>query len=242
MSFIQLGTSTSPKARLICFPYAGANARSFTRWRALLPKEHALWSAELPGRGARRLEAFAVDMDALTDQLVSELEPLLDIPCVFFGHSMGAIAAYECARKLEQRAGMAPRHLIVSARGAPHRGNPHAQVHDLSDAHLLDIVRRNGGTPPKVLSDPELMALFLPIIRADFKLLASHKDLRQHTFPYPVTAMGGVKDRVDETALRQWRGYTSSAFSLRMFDGGHFFIHESEKQVVSAVASVLRQL
>lgn len=241
-AFIQFGRVQNPRARLFCFPYAGASAHNYFRWQSFMPADVELWAAELPGRGGRRAEPFATHIDDLAEQLVDDLDGKLDTPFVFFGHSMGAILAFLCTRMLERRKGAMPAHLIVSARAAPHRPNPHALVPIMPDDQLIELLRAHGGTALQILAEPELMELFLPIIRADYRLLATHVFKEELPLRCPITAIGGAADTVDAAALKDWLHHTSNAFELKMFDGGHFFINQYPKQISEFVLQIIRDM
>ena len=239
-AFVQFGRVQNLRARLFCFPYAGASAHNYFRWQSFMPADIELWAAELPGRGGRRTESFATNIDELAEQLADALEGKLDAPFVFFGHSMGAILAFLCIRVLERRRGRMPAHLIVSARTAPHRPNPHALVPVMTNDQLIELLRGHGGTPQQILAEPEIMELFLPVIRADYRLLATHV-FKGAPLMCPITAMGGVADTADAAALKAWRQHTTNKFELKMFNGGHFFINEHPKQVVESVVKVVEE-
>src|SRR5207344_3079029 len=99
--------------RLFCFPYAGGGAAVYRSWRTELPDGVELWAVRPPGRELRYKERAYHRMGPLVDALEKELEPVLDLPHAFFGHSLGAITAFEVARQLERR-GRGPRQVLVS--------------------------------------------------------------------------------------------------------------------------------
>jgi medium-chain acyl-[acyl-carrier-protein] hydrolase len=241
-AFVQFGKVQNPRLRLFCFPYAGASARNYHRWQSFMPADVELWAVELPGRGGRSAEPFADKIDVLAEQLVDALEGKLDVPFIFFGHSMGATLAFLCARVLRRRALRDPDHLVVSARVAPHRPNPHALVPLMTNDHLITLLRDHGGTAPEILAEPELMALFLPVIRADYRLLATHVFKNEVPLKCPITAIGGLKDKADAIVLKEWDQHTSNIFGLKMFGGGHFFVNEHSKEVIGYVLQAARTL
>src|SRR5918911_2389095 len=96
----------NPEARLhlFCFPYAGGGSQIFRQWPQRLPSIVQVYSALLPGRGQRLREPPYPCLSALVEQLARVIEPYLDKPFAFFGHSLGAIIAFELARRLRRQA------------------------------------------------------------------------------------------------------------------------------------------
>lgn len=226
--------------RLFCFSHAGGGASSYFPWSAALDGVDVL-SVQLPGREGRLMEPLIDDADILVARLGEVIEPWLDRPFVFFGHSMGAYLAFETARTLRRRGLPQPRRLIVSGRRAPMEADREAPLHELPDNHLAEeLNRRFGGLPTAILAEPELMALFLPIIRADLRLLERGVYRAEAPLDYPISAFGGDEDRrADHAALVGWEALTVGGFEARQFSGGHFYLHERRDAFLSALASVL---
>ncbi len=226
------------RLRLFCLPHAGGNALLYRPWQRLFPAGIDLCPIELPGRGARLQETAFTRMAPLVNTLAEALRPLLSVPFAFFGHSMGAAIAYELARRLQRPA--APVHLFVSARSAPDPAYEPRALHRLPDAELLTALARLGGTPPEVLARTDLMAALLPGIRADLELIETYVPPNANPLRCPITAMGGAEDRmIDRRGLEAWRGFTTAEFRLRSFPGGHFYLAESARAVVT---TILREL
>jgi medium-chain acyl-[acyl-carrier-protein] hydrolase len=235
------------KLRLYCFAYAGGSAHQFLPWQAALGPDIEVAAFQLPGRGPRLAEppiaAMAPLLDALAARLAAQLDSPARLPFAFFGHSLGGLLAFELAR-LCQRRGMAmPERIVVSACNAP-RGRPAPRMlHRLDDAGLVDALRDYNGTPPAALADPELMALLLPAIRADFALVENYQYLPGPLLDVPLTVLAGRADRhVQADRLPRWREETHGAHALHTFDGGHFFIHEQQRAVVDCIRGELDPL
>ena len=213
--------------RLFCFPYAGAGALIFRRWSDALPHEVEVCPIQLPGRGTRLTEPPFTKLSCLIEALARALVPLLDKPFAFFGHSLGALIAFELAREIRRQHGLHPVRLFASAGRAPqipHRAPP---IHTLPDNEFLAELRRLNGTPRELLDHEELMEVMLPILRADFSLYETYLYSTEPPLNCPISAFGGLQDcRVSASDLEAWRSQTSASFSLRMFPGGHFFLKE----------------
>src|SRR6202030_2132902 len=169
----------------------------------------------------------------LIGELAPALLPLLDKPCVFFGHSMGAILSFEVTRWLRRNRGVLPRHLFVSGRRAPQISDTDPPLHLLNDEDFLARIRELDGTPAEVLADEELLRVVLPVLRADTELCETYEYVDDSPLPCPITAFAG-KDDDDETSdkVREWNQQTTSRFSFHSMEGGHFFISSSEQEVL----------
>lgn len=230
-----------PRLRLFCFPYAGGAAAVYHAWPASFPAGIEVCAVRLPGRENRFSEPAFVRAADLVTEAADALAPLFDVPFALFGHSMGALAAFELARELRRRGAPGPVRLLVSGARAPQRPNPHPPIRHLPDREFLDEVRRRyDGIPGPVLENPELLELLLPSLRADFTLFETYVHAPAPPLSCPLSCFGGHDDgRVSSDDLEGWRQQTRGAFSLRMFEGGHFFLQSAEAQVRRAVAEEL---
>lgn len=232
------------RARLFCFPYAGVGAAVYRLWPAGLPEELEVCAVQLPGRANRLHEPALASIPALVDALVPALVPHLDIPFAFFGHSMGAVLAYEVARVLHSCGGPLPKHLVVSGRRPPHVPNPDPPLHVLPDAQFVaEIELRYGGIPPEVKAEPDLMELLLPCLRADVEALETFQPPQRPALPMPITAFGGVHDRlVPKSHLEAWRGETHGTFWVRVFPGDHFYLDPCRAEVLADLSVTLEPM
>lgn len=220
--------------RLYCFPYAGAGHTVFQHWRAHLAEDIELALIKLPGRGARFCEPQAASLDDLADALAQEIEASEERPehFAFFGHSMGALLAFETARALQKR-GLAPSALLVSARTAPSAHGWRERLSDLPDAAFLEVIRSMNGLPQEVLENPEWLALFLPIIRADFALCENYRYRKGLPLACPIQVVAGCDDAsVPLALLNGWAGETLAGCESRLFAGGHFYLFEHEAELL----------
>jgi len=222
--------------RLFCFHHAGGGAAAFRLWPARLP-EFDVCAVQLPGRANRLFEPALTDVHAVVDALVDAVRPLLDRPFVLFGHSMGTLVACLLARRLHALGAPLPERLFVSGRQPPHRPFPELSMDGLGDAPLLEAVQRHfGGLPAEVLDTPELLELVLPTLRADFALLAGHRDAAAEALPLPVVALGGDADPwAAPERLAQWQACTSLPLRTYRFAGGHFYLDDRLDEVLAVL-------
>lgn len=209
------------RIRLFCFPYAGGGATIFRSWPEYLPAEIEVCPVRLPGRESRLLEQPISHLPSLISVLASGLFPYLDKPYAFFGHSMGALIAFELASYLRHCASRnEPLHLFVSGHRAPQLPDPNEPVYHLPEAELIERLRHLQGTPEEFLNNQELLRLFMPMLRADFTLCETYVYQQTPAFPYPITALGGLQDPVvSRESILSWEAQTSSTFNACFFDG-----------------------
>jgi surfactin synthase thioesterase subunit len=221
--------------RLFGFPHGGGGPQSFREWSRQLPEHIELYALSLPGRGSRLPEPPMTSMDDLTPPLLQALLNLIDKPFVFFGHSMGAMIAFELTRQLQQGGFPLPLHLFVSAHKAPHMAHGDAPMHRLPDAELVALLRRLGLVPEEALDTPELINLILPPLKADYQLSETYRCPAHAHLSVPITAMGGRDDILATTNdLQRWADCTDT-FALHLFDGDHFYTQSCRDDVLQAL-------
>lgn len=224
--------SKGEKVRLICFPYAGGGPCIFQKWSAWLAAHVGLYSVNLPGRGTRLQEAPVSRLQPIVNALLNDLHRLRDMPFVFFGHSMGALLAFETARALRLHGIGGPCLLVASGCRPPRMAEQREKTHHLSDEAFLQKLSELGGTPNEVLQSSELMALLMPALRADFSVIDSYQYEPSFPLDYPITVVSGAQDDLAHgSMMADWRTQTSSVLSLHELQGGHFFIHTAEAEL-----------
>ncbi|MET7718817.1 alpha/beta fold hydrolase [Streptomyces sp. NPDC005407] len=238
----RFGPASDNGIRLFCFPHAGGSASAFlplTRALSALSGEVDVLAAQYPGRQDRRREPPVESITGLADALADEIRPLSGRPYAFFGHSMGAVVAYETARRLTQRGAPRPLRLFLSGRGAPAE-RPYTHDRLMHDAAVLAAIRRLGGTASRVLDDPEVLAMVMPALRADYGALGSYDWRPGAPLTAPVTVLIGDSDpvvTVDEAAA--WCNHTSGGCELRVFPGGHFYLDGLADELAAVVLAGL---
>jgi medium-chain acyl-[acyl-carrier-protein] hydrolase len=200
-----------------------------------------LCALQLPGRETRRGEPPYRTFTQAADSLAGVISPLLDRPFAFFGHSLGALLAFETARRLRRNGQPQPLHLLLSSRRPPHLPEPFGPISHLpEDEFVAKVQQRYGGIPQVILQEPELLALFLPTLRADFGVLESHVYTDEPPLGAAITVYGGSEDPVvTAAALGQWRQHTAGAFAQAQFVGGHFYLQAQRDALLVDVGSRL---
>jgi len=211
----------------------------YRAWGSLLPPDVELCALELPGRGMRMREAHAPSIDALAQELVSELQQLSDVTLVLFGHSFGAVVAFELAHLLSRR-GCAPRALCVSACPHPEEMPRIRAWSELPEAEFVERVLQLGGTPPALLQHPEARELYLAPLRHDLRLLWSHPQRARTPLTLPIDVLAATDDPCwPRSSLAAW-SRESAIVREHQFSGGHFFIREHAARVVDLLCRVTR--
>lgn len=223
-----MGIRVQPNARvrLICFPHAGAGSTTYRRWTAVLPDSIDIIAMRLPGREDRINEPCMDRIEDVLPAFADALNAWNDKPMAFFGHSMGAVLAFELCRHLRRQQRPLPFHLFVSGYQAPQLQIRSEPIHGLSDADFLKALQEQfQGIPPQLLQMPEILEVFTPILRADITLLERYRCSQEPPLPCPLTAMGGEQDPwTTTTYLQPWGALASGRFAMRIYPGDHFYL------------------
>jgi medium-chain acyl-[acyl-carrier-protein] hydrolase len=212
----------------------------FYRWTNALSPDVQVCPVQLPGRESRLDEPAFNRVGPLVKELTLALEAYLDVPCAFLGNSMGALVCFELAREL-RRLGGGPRWIFVAASMAPQLRSRSKAMHELPEAEFIQEMNgRYNGIPAVVLESPELMRLFLPVLRADLAVLETYEYEPEPPLECGISVFGGLDDgEVSREELSAWSQQTRGPFRLRMFEGDHFFLNGRREQVLRAVAEDL---
>lgn len=242
--FISLKKSLSPSYRIFCFPHGGGNPRSFKSWLSHFPEDVELICLNLPGRGGRSSEPAIHDMNTLTSLVISGLREYCDRPFMFFGHSMGALVAYEVARVLEASDVQSPFHLVLSGHKAADVPPDELPMYQYTDDKLADLIYSLGVIPDEAMEDKELLLDYLlPSVRADFEIAETYDRALAKPLGISISAMGGRQDTLlDENDLNGWSRLTTAHFSCEMFEGGHFYVEDLAESVISVLLGKVEEV
>ncbi|WP_017660868.1 thioesterase II family protein [Baaleninema simplex] len=237
----QFNSNNADELRLFCFPYAGGGTLSFRGWRDRFPSNIGVYPIELPGRGFRLQEPLLTNLSSIVEAIAPVIYPYLDKPFAFFGHSMGALIAFELTRLLRKNYRIKPLRLCVSGRCAPQTPPIVPPIHQLPEPEFIEALRRLNGTPNEVFQNSELLALVLPILRADFSVVETYSYRPEDPLSCPISIFGGLND--PETTidfLEAWKIQTNHQTSFYMLSGDHFFIHSNFDEFSSYLCQDLK--
>jgi medium-chain acyl-[acyl-carrier-protein] hydrolase len=227
--------------RLFCFPHAGGGAASFASWRKLAGAGLTVCPVQPPGRAERHQHPPHRTVTSYVDDLIAAAEHQFTGTYALFGHSVGSVVAFELVRTLHAAGKPLPVRLFVSGRAAPHLPDTRPRLRDLPTRELIPHLRTMGGTPDVFLSDPELLEVFLPLLRADFTLNETYRHVPAEPLPVPITAFGGDRDpRADVAELRGWAELTGAGFAVHTYPGGHFYLEQHTTALLDVMRAELR--
>lgn len=247
-AWIPFGTPSTGQLRLLCLPHAGAGALTYRTWGAGLAPQVDVWPVQPPGREHRVSQTPYDRLDPLVTDLARELIAVLEPPYAVFGHSVGAIVAFELVRQLQRLGGPAPVHLFVAGRHAPQQPYHLPRMHDAPIEDLAREIGSLGGTPATFLADPDFLADMAPLLRADFAVNETYGYRPGPPLAVPITAFAATADpRAGRAHLAAWAEQTTAGFALRPIPGDHFavinqarFVHGRIREVTASAQFLQR--
>ncbi|WP_430788854.1 thioesterase II family protein [Actinoplanes sp. G11-F43] len=220
--------------RMYVFPHSGGTPGEYLRWADALP-DVEVHGVQFPGRGGRYTEAPFTRMAPAVAALLAAVE--FRAPFVFFGHSLGALVAYETALALRAAGRPQPLRLYASAYRAPHLHDPGPDLSGLAGAALVAAIERDHGPLPAIVKDdPELLEMTLPVLQADLGIVASYRYAPRPPLDCPVSVLGGAGDHETPEQLAAWDRHTTAGADVRLFPGGHFYFRERDDDLLQHLA------
>ncbi|NEO76845.1 MAG: alpha/beta fold hydrolase [Moorea sp. SIO4G3] len=228
------------RLRLFCFHPWGSSASMFQGWSDQLLTDIEVLPIQLPGRQRRLQEKPFTEFVPLIQVLGEIISPYLDRPFAFFGHSMGALIAFELAHVLEQEYNLKPLHLFLSAALPPSDTSLSKEFESFSQEQRLNYLMNISEIPKDIYDDPSLLQELMNVFKADLKLLQSYTYVEKPPLSCPISSFGGINDSLtSEKQLSEWSKYTSSTFEVQMFPGKHMFLKDSQKLLLDTIYQML---
>ncbi|KJS32400.1 MAG: hypothetical protein VR64_06605 [Desulfatitalea sp. BRH_c12] len=222
----------SNETLLFCLPFAGGSSYSYRDFQRHANDSVRIAALDLPGRGRRFSDPLLTNLHDMADDVFEQIRSRLHSPYAIYGHSMGACIGYLLIKRIIRERCPLPRHFFVSSRQSPSVQGKEKNWHLLPRADFLDIVKRFEGISTEVIENQELMALFEPVLRADFQALSSYRYEKSAPFDIPITVMRGSDENVGRADALRWQEETTQTISFLEFKGGHFFIFRHAAHII----------
>ncbi|WP_405180880.1 alpha/beta fold hydrolase [Nocardia sp. NBC_01377] len=232
--------ASGPAARLVFFPHAGGSVNFYLPLARLLSISASISGIQYPGRQERRAEPGLEDLTAIADHAYDALTRAFDEPLILFGHSMGAIAAFETARRYARDGRHDVAALVVSGRAAPDV-NHSAGLELLNDDDMIAALIAQSAIDAALIREPDVREMILAPLRTDYRAVGRYRHAGEDRLECPVLAYWGDRDPATPPAdIPGWEKYTTGTFSTRSFDGGHFFVNELRTDVAHRLSQDLQ--
>lgn len=225
---------------LLCVPYAGAGASLFRRWKRHPFRHLDVAAVQLPGREEMFADGPCTGMTELVDLCAGRIRELpQDTPFALFGHSFGALVAYETAQRLAAEGLRLPERLVVSGAAAPWLPRPVMAGDSLSDEQFVARVRDVVGYDHPALHDAELRGLLLPSLRADLGINDRYTPGSTDPLPVPLTVLRGSDDQlVSRQDAELWAKAASRPTELIELPGDHMYFSLDPKPLLTELDAV----
>jgi len=238
--FVKLRLSKTPKLRIFLFPHAGAGPSIFRNWEQNFSSDTDLLAVHLPGRETRFNEKPINCLDTIVKHLTIEILPYCDRPCIFVGHSNGALIAFALAQELARQKSFRLLHMVVSAKNSPNDPYERKKPFEMSDDEFLMDLKQTSSIPAEILSDKEAMELFLPVLRADYSVGLDCKHSKFYKLRCDASLFWGAQDEgVPLASMLGWQNLFEGHVETYEFAGDHFFILTEKERFVSKLSEIL---
>ena len=226
------------KTKVFFLPYAGGSSSVYLSWKRYLSSNIELVAIELAGRGRRMKEPLYSDVNEAVEDIYSKISQDIETSrYALFGHSMGTVLAYELTRKIKENNGSLPCHIFFSGRCPPYVKSGNEDLYLLPDDEFIRKVFEYGGMKKETASNEDIMKVFLPVLRSDYKMI----ELYEHEGPIHVhncniTILRGMHDPYAKyDKMIKWKECAGNDFNMYEFDDAHFFIHKYKEDICKLI-------
>ncbi|UII27565.1 alpha/beta fold hydrolase [Fulvivirga maritima] len=218
--------------KLILLPYAGGSKNSYRAFESIKSHNIEFITPELPGRGTRIGQAPLLSIQGMAKDVLEQVQHLISEPYAIFGHSMGALVAYELCKLLIEQERVLPVRAIFSANGAPYLSRPNRKISQLPDQEFFHSLKGYSGLPEELIRNPKAFHLFSSYIRSDFKAVETYRYYKSLPLPIPLSVLIGSDDYVTPGMAYAWSKETRKDFDVQVFTGDHFYIFSNKDLLI----------
>lgn len=232
------------RIKLFCLPYAGSSAMIYYQWSKFLNQDIDLQPVELAGRGSRMDAPLYDSINGAAQEVCCSIkDQITDTPYAIFGHSMGSWIAFELYHEIIKSGLPLPEHVFFSGNRAPHLNiRRNKIIHNLPENEFKNAILKLGGTPKSVFEDKALAEIFVPLIRADYKITETYQYLPgRNKIECGVSVLCGKEDSISQEDMEAWREHVLNKPDIVYFDGGHFFLNQNIGTVTSYINQTLKR-
>lgn len=221
---------------LYCLPYAGGAANLiYSKWGKCLDERIKVVPLDLAGHGTRIREKFNESIEEAVLDLFEKIESgISNERYAFYGHSMGAVLAYELTSLIQEKNLNLPETLFLSGRKPINTVTLEESKFDSPEDVFIKSIMDLGGTPQGFFDNGEMRKIYLPIIRNDYYLLWKYRRFEKEGIcvDTDIMAFAGQMDNLANIEqMNDWRNYFSGDFESYEYSGGHFFINDHYSEI-----------
>ncbi|QDP73285.1 thioesterase [Legionella israelensis] len=229
---------TNDKINLIFFPFAGGSGEYYHHWLAKLAPNISGQYAQLPGRGRYFEQPAYGELPKLCQHLAAEISLYPNSEIAFFGHSMGALIAFELAKMLQEEYELTTRHLFLSGHRAPSEPYQRALLHKLNEEQLVEQMRHMGGIDNQLgLED---LKPFLPTLYQDFRLCETYQHSEHVKLASSMHILYGEQDEwINKETLEKWQLESHQKIIYHPFPGNHFYLTDRVNEITRLINHTL---
>ncbi|MDX7988717.1 thioesterase [Xenorhabdus sp. 12] len=238
---IHLNEPVNAKLRLYLFHHAGGSHMLYRAWQRELPDWIEFIAIELPGRGLSFGKACLESMEEIIDKLLPAIKT--NKPFAFFGHSMGALVAYELTLELQARC-IHPLWIGLSAfKPAYMKRAELVKYYLIEDKPFLDYLKTLGDIS-ELEEDKPALQMMLAIIRADFKVIDNCAMSESQIDEKTAVSLFYSKDdqEISYEIMKGWSRYILGSCSIYEFPGDHFYLQKYKNDVIEKITFELDEI
>ncbi|MBB6697123.1 thioesterase II family protein [Clostridium algidicarnis] len=228
---------------LFCLPYAGGEETIYYKWKKHLNPSIQLQPIKLKARGKRFNESFYESLEEAVEDIFQNIkDKIVDDEYAIYGHSMGGLLAYELYYKISSENLRIPKHIFFSGYKPPNIIRKEKHIHMLPDEEFIKEVIDLGGTPEELVENEELLQLFIPILRSDFRILENYiYREKKDKIQCDISVLNGKYDDITLEEILAWKNYGDKVFKAYNFEGNHFFINTNVESITELINKILVQ-